>query len=139
VPTLADDSGLEVEALGAAPGVRSHRYAGPNATDEANNRKLLRELSDVPVGRRAARYVCALAFLPEPGDGPVVREGTLAGRIAFDERGSGGFGYDPWFVPEGGSRTMAELTPAEKHAISHRGKALRALAGQLESVLGESA
>ena len=132
--SLADDSGIEVEALGGAPGVRTRRYAGPQATDEENNEKLLAALAGLPPERRGARYVCVLALaLPESG-GPrgayriVVRRGTCRGRIATEPRGTGGFGYDPIFEPAGeppGGRTIGLYAPAEKHAISHRANAAR--------------
>jgi XTP/dITP diphosphohydrolase len=122
--TIADDSGIEAQALGGAPGVRSARYAGEHATDQENLDKLLRE---APAGS-ALRYVCALAYV-DPGAG--VEEmffGECRGRLAERPRGSGGFGYDPAFLPKGGGRrTMAELDDAEKDAISHRGHAARAL------------
>ncbi len=138
LPTLADDSGIEVEALGGAPGVRTRRFAGPNATDQDNNVKLLAMLHDVPTERRGARYVCVLALaLPRPGAGDrdaipfrVVR-GTNRGRIATEPRGTGGFGYDPIFEPEGeppGERTFGQWSPQEKHAVSHRGRAARRMA-----------
>jgi XTP/dITP diphosphohydrolase len=133
--TLADDSGLEVVALGGAPGVRTRRYAGPHATDEDNNTKLLAALDGLPPERRTARYVCVLALaVPRPGAAPrdavptrSVR-GTTRGRIALTPRGSGGFGYDPIFEPEGeppGGRTFGLWSAAEKHAVSHRGRAAR--------------
>ena len=133
LPALADDSGLEVDALAGAPGVRTRRYAGPDATDEDNNAKLMRELGDVPVGRRGARYVCVLALaMPdaaEPGGLQlVVRRGTSRGRIALEARGSAGFGYDPLFEPARerfGARTFGQYEPDEKAAISHRGRAAR--------------
>jgi XTP/dITP diphosphohydrolase len=132
--TLADDSGIEVDALGGAPGVRTRRFAGPDATDDDNNTKLLAALRDVPTERRGARYVCVLALaLPQPGAGDrdaipfrVVR-GTTRGRIATEPRGTGGFGYDPILQPQGLDRSCAELSPEEKNAISHRGQAFRAL------------
>ena len=135
LPTLADDSGLEVDALDGGPGVRTRRYAGPNATDADNNMKLLAELDGLPPERRGARYVCVLALaLPGLGAGPndavpirTVR-GTTRGRIATESRGSGGFGYDPIFEPEGeppGGRTFGLWSAAEKHAVSHRGRAAR--------------
>ena len=135
LPTLADDSGLEVDALRGAPGVRTRRYAGPRASDEDNNRKLLRALDGLPPEQRGARYVCVLALaIPEPGASaraaiPIrsVR-GTTRGRIALAPRGSGGFGYDPIFEPEGeppGGRTFGLWSAAEKHAVSHRGRAAR--------------
>jgi XTP/dITP diphosphohydrolase len=125
-PALADDSGIEVDALGGAPGPRSARYAGERATDEQNLRALLRALAGVPRGGRTARYraVAAIAW-PEGGD--VHAEGTCEGLLRTDPRGSGGFGYDPIFEPLGWDRTMAELSPEEKDRISHRGAALRAL------------
>jgi XTP/dITP diphosphohydrolase len=124
---VADDSGIEAAALSGRPGVRSARYAGENATDEENLHKLLR---DVPSdGDRRVAYVCALAFAT-PGDGAHVVEGRCEGTLAEEPRGSGGFGYDPAFVPVDytDGRTMAELSPEDKHAISHRGRAARALA-----------
>jgi XTP/dITP diphosphohydrolase len=138
---LADDSGIEVDVLGGLPGPRSARLAGPGATDEANNVRLVSLLHGVPPQRRTARYRCVAVLLLPPGEGAeaggqrLVAEATCEGVIALEPRGSGGFGYDPWFVPAGDTRTMAELTAREKHAISHRGKALRALAVQLESLL----
>lgn len=133
-PALADDSGIEVDALGGAPGPRSARFAGPEATDEENNRHLADLLEGVPPERRGARYRCVVVAVL-PGAAEVVGEGTCEGRIALEPRGSGGFGYDPWFVPEGDARTMAELAPEEKHAISHRGRALRALLEKLRPEL----
>ena len=135
LPTLADDSGLEVDALGGGPGVRTRRYAGPNATDTENNAKLLAALDGRPPHERRARYVCVLALaVPPPGAGPrdalPIRlvQGTTRGRIATAPRGSGGFGYDPIFEPAvepPGGRTFGEWTAAEKHAVSHRGRAAR--------------
>ena len=132
LPTLADDSGLEVDALGGAPGVYTRRYSGPDATDESNNAKLLRELDGLPGDRRGGRYVCVLA-LALPGEaGPrgglklVLRRGTCRGRIATAARGDGGFGYDPIFEPLSeppGGKTLGEWTAAQKHAISHRSRA----------------
>jgi len=127
---LSDDSGLEVDALGGRPGVHSARYAGEHATDAQNNRRLLDELQGVPLDRRTARYRVVLALL-EP-DGRLAREphlehGTCEGRIGFEPRGENGFGYDPYFIPAGHSLTLAELSPAAKHALSHRGQAARKL------------
>jgi XTP/dITP diphosphohydrolase len=131
---LADDSGIEVDVLDGRPGPRSARLAGPEATDEANNVRLVSLLHGVPPERRTARYRCVVVVsLPEGP--PLVAEGTCEGTIALEPRGTGGFGYDPWFVPAGESRTMAELSPGEKHAISHRGKALRAMADLLRAHL----
>jgi XTP/dITP diphosphohydrolase len=126
---IADDSGIEARALGGAPGVRSARYAGPDATDGENLELLLREVAGVE--ERGVAYVCALAYVGEDGSERIV-EGRCEGTLAAEPRGSGGFGYDPAFVPEDTGpddpRTMAELSPSEKHAISHRGRAARALA-----------
>jgi XTP/dITP diphosphohydrolase len=133
-PAIADDSGLEVDALGGAPGIRSARYAGPGASDRDNNAALLRALDGVPAARRTARFVCAAALVTPAGEEHVER-GTMAGRILDSPRGRGGFGYDPYFVPEGEQRTSAELEPAEKDAISHRGAALRALRPHIEALL----
>jgi XTP/dITP diphosphohydrolase len=136
---LADDSGIEVDYLGGLPGPRSARLAGPDATDEANNVRLVSLLHGVPPPRRTARYRCVVVLTTPPpwGGARLVAEATCEGAIGVEPRGAGGFGYDPWFIPAGGSRTMAELTPEEKHAISHRGKALRDMAHQLESMLGD--
>jgi XTP/dITP diphosphohydrolase len=132
LPTLADDSGLEVDALNGAPGVYTRRFAGPDATDEQNNQKLLHDLAGLPPERRGGRYVCVLALaLPEEGSAGralpiVVRRGTCRGRIADGPRGDGGFGYDPIFEPEQeppGGRTLGQWSAAEKHAISHRSRA----------------
>jgi XTP/dITP diphosphohydrolase len=124
-PSIADDSGIEATALDGGPGVRSARYAGHDATDEEN---LVKFEAEVPQDSRL-RYVCALAYVnPETGEERVFF-GDCRGRMARERRGSGGFGYDPVFVPDatGDNRTMAELTDAEKDAISHRGHAVRAL------------
>jgi XTP/dITP diphosphohydrolase len=128
-PAIADDSGIEAEALGGGPGVRSARYAGIGASDEQNLAKLLR---DAPPGSRL-RYVCALAYVdPESGEEQLFY-GRCSGRLAAMPRGSGGFGYDPAFLPDDDTtgRTMAELSDSEKDAISHRGRALREFAGWL--------
>ncbi len=123
---IADDSGIEAEALGGAPGVRSARYAGLNATDEENLTKLMRE---APAGS-PLRYVCALAFVDPAGGEELVFLGECRGRLSGERRGSGGFGYDPAFIPDDDARerTMAELSEEEKDAISHRGRAVRAFA-----------
>lgn len=126
---IADDSGIEARALGGAPGVRSARYAGPDATDDQNLELLLREVAGAE--DRGVAYVCALAYVGEDASERIV-EGRCEGTLAAEPHGSGGFGYDPAFVPEDTGpddpRTMAELSPSEKHAISHRGRAARALA-----------
>ncbi len=123
---VADDSGLEVDALSGRPGVRSARYAGEEATDEANWRKLLAELAGVPEAARMARFVCVMAAYA-PGGATLTARGSWEGRIATAPRGTGGFGYDPVFLVPGLGRTAAELIPAEKNALSHRGEALRVL------------
>jgi XTP/dITP diphosphohydrolase len=136
LPAIADDSGLEVDALGGAPGVHSARYAGPEADDGANNAKLVAELTGRPEGERTARFVCA-AVVVTPGGREAVVRGTMGGRVVDDARGEHGFGYDPHFVSDaaGDGRTNGELTPAEKDAISHRGAAFRALRPEVERLL----
>jgi XTP/dITP diphosphohydrolase len=126
IPALADDSGLEVDALGGAPGPRSARYAGQDATDADNRRQLLAALKGIPGSGRSARFRCVTA-IAWPDGRELYAEGVCEGTLETRERGSGGFGYDPLFVPEGRDRTMAELDPAEKDRISHRGRALRTL------------
>jgi len=137
LPAVADDSGIEVDALGGAPGVRTRRYAGEHATDEQNNAKLLAALDRLPPERRGARYVCVLAFAmpgqggPAGGLGVATRRGTLRGRIAPAPRGTGGFGDDPIFEPEAeppGGRTLGQWSPEEKNRISHRARAARRMA-----------
>jgi XTP/dITP diphosphohydrolase len=128
--TLADDSGIEVDALDGKPGVRTRRYAGEDATDADNNAKLLAALDGLPPDRRGARYVCALV-LAVPGEPLVEVRGECQGRIATEPRGTGGFGYDPIFEPEQeapGGRTFGQWSAEEKHGISHRGRAARAIA-----------
>jgi XTP/dITP diphosphohydrolase len=129
---IADDSGIEARALGGRPGVRSARYAGEDATDEANLARLLAELDGAE--DRGVAYVAAIALVTEDGEEHLF-EGRCEGTLATDPRGSGGFGYDPAFIPDDtgpdDERTMAELAPEEKHAISHRGRAARALAAHL--------
>jgi XTP/dITP diphosphohydrolase len=131
LPALADDSGLEVDALNGEPGVRSARYSGKGAS--GNNALLLEKLKDVPAEKRTARFRC-VAALCEPGKAPVVAEGRVEGVIGFEERGSRGFGYDPLFTPLGHDRTFAEMPEAEKNAMSHRGTAMRELKKRLEAV-----
>ena len=145
--TMADDSGLEVDALGGAPGVRSARFAGERATDAENNAALLAALDSLdaePGGPRegasyAARFRCVLALVdPFVKDGePIVVEGVCEGKITRTPRGSGGFGYDPLFLVDGTDKTMAELTEDEKNRISHRGRAFDKLRLVLEKVLAE--
>lgn len=130
---LADDTGLEVDALGGAPGVRSARFAGERATYEDNVAHLLAALEGVAGDERTARFR-TVALLRRPDGGEIVAEGTVEGRITVEARGAGGFGYDPVFEPdEGDGRTFAELSADEKHAISHRGRAFRTLAARLGS------
>ena len=126
VPTLADDSGIEVDALGGRPGPRSARFAGEDATEERNLHELIRALKGVPAGGRTARYRC-VALLAFPDGQEIHAEGVCEGTLITKPRGSRGFGYDPVFVPAGWERTMAELSDEEKDRISHRGRALRAL------------
>jgi XTP/dITP diphosphohydrolase len=143
-PVLSDDSGLIVDALNGAPGVYSARYAGPGCTDADNNAKLVRELEGIEPEARSARYAIALCFI-EPNHDPVFFEGSCEGQIGFEERGSGGFGYDVLFVPVDGEgkpldgRTFAEMSAEEKHPLSHRGKAVKAfvefLQGKRSSVV----
>ena len=143
LPALADDSGLEVDALGGRPGVRTRRYAGEDATDADNNARLLDELDGLPAEQRGARYVCVLA-VALPGDAglrggvpTVLTRGTCRGRIATAPSGSGGFGYDPIFEPASeppGGRTLGLWTPAEKNAISHRARAARRMAVRLTAL-----
>lgn len=141
--TLADDSGLEVEALGGAPGVHSARFAGVHGDDAANNAKLLAELEGVPEGARGARFVCALCLCRPDGSVALAVEGTASGVIGFAPRGTHDFGYDPLFTfTEPGfavtGRGFAELTPDEKGTVSHRGRALAALAARLDEVRAEA-
>ena len=133
---LADDSGLEVDALGGRPGVHSARYAGEHATDRQNLEKLLIELRDAPAERRTARYRCVIAYVSRPADPtPILAQASWEGRIAAAPRGSGGFGYDPVFLPHGaGGRTAAELSREEKDAVSHRAQALAALRERLSGI-----
>ncbi len=132
LPAIADDSGLEVDALGGAPGVRSARFAGPDADDAANNRLLLERLAGRPPEERGARFRCVMVYLPAAeSPAPLIREATWEGRIADAPRGEQGFGYDPLFLPDGESGSSAELPPARKNHLSHRGQALRALVAAL--------
>ena len=129
---LADDSGLEVDALGGRPGVWSARFAGPTATDEQNNQQLLAELAAVPDEQRTARYRCVLALVRSANDlRPLLAQGSWEGRIGRQAAGTGGFGYDPYFIPAGLDCTAASLNAARKNALSHRGAALRDLVARL--------
>ncbi|WP_437982493.1 RdgB/HAM1 family non-canonical purine NTP pyrophosphatase [Sorangium sp. So ce117] len=134
--TLAEDSGLEVDALDGRPGVRSARFAREGATDTENNEALLAALVDVADDRRRARFRCVMVLLdPRSEAQPVVTEGRCEGWIGRQPRGAGGFGYDPLFVVEGYGRTMAELGEAEKNLVSHRGKAAREMRSSLEALV----
>ena len=131
-PALADDSGIVVDALGGAPGVRSARYAGEGSDDPANNEKLVRALAGVPEGKRSARFECAVVWMRHPSDPvPLIARGTWAGQVLEAPRGTNGFGYDPLFLDPFAGLTAAELSPERKDALSHRGKALRALRAAL--------
>lgn len=134
IAAVADDSGICVDALNGCPGIFSARWSGTHGDDGANNALLLAQLADVPDERLGAQFVCAAAYVDGNGNEIVVR-GEMPGRLVRDARGSGGFGYDPLFVPDGETVTAAELSPERKDAISHRGKALRALAAQIAPFL----
>ena len=134
LPCVADDSGLEVDALGGAPGIYSARYAGSHGNDGDNNKKLVAELAEVPIEERKARYVCALVWANP--DGQLVRAtGTCEGIIQLEPMGKGGFGYDPYFYIPKLKTTMANISMEQKQSISHRGKALRALVEQLQQTI----
>ena len=132
LPAIADDSGLEVDALDGRPGVFSARFAGPNASDADNNARLIRELSDVPDAERSCRYRCVAVYVD--GATEVVAEGTCEGTVADEARGEWGFGYDPHVIPEGETRRMAEIPLEEKLRFSHRGHAFRDLAERLKGL-----
>ena len=132
LPAIADDSGIEVYALNGAPGVFSARYGGPGASDADNNKKLLVEMANVAESDRGARYVALLVFMSHAGDAtPVIAEGCWEGRIMYEEIGDNGFGYDPLFWVASHNCSSAQLDPAEKNRISHRGKALEILRQKL--------
>jgi XTP/dITP diphosphohydrolase len=132
LPAMADDSGIEVDALNGAPGIYSARYAGPECDDAANNRKLLEALRDVPEAGRTARFHCVIAYLRHGEDpAPIITEGVLEGRVALSPRGEGGFGYDVIFELPGRGVTTAEIDPEEKNRISHRGQALARMLARL--------
>jgi len=135
LPAVADDSGICADALNGMPGVLSARWSGRHGDDQANLDLLLAQLADTPDERRGAEFRCAAALV-QPGGAEVVTEGVLRGRLIRARRGTGGFGYDPIFVPDGGTQTTAELSPAEKDAISHRGRAFRALAPAIAALPG---
>ena len=134
LPAIADDSGLVVDALGGAPGIRSARYAGPGATDQENLEKLLRAVTEVPPARRQARFYCLMTFLRHPEDPvPLICQGVWEGTIVSNPRGENGFGYDPVFLVPGHDRTAAELDSKTKNRLSHRGQALTKLAARLKA------
>jgi XTP/dITP diphosphohydrolase len=131
---VADDSGICVDALNGMPGVLSARWAGRHGDDEANLRLLLDQVADVPDGRRGAHFACAAALALPAGE-VAVSEGKVSGRIIREPAGTGGFGYDPIFLPEGETRTTAQMSPREKDAISHRGRAFRGLVAEIARLL----
>lgn len=136
LPAIADDSGLEVEGLHGAPGIHSSRYAGPDANDADNVRKLLGSLDGLPPEDRRARFVCVVVFMRHAEDPvPIVCQGYWNGRIAESSRGDGGFGYDPIFIVDGLDRTAAELTAPEKNRLSHRAQALQHLRDELRRIV----
>lgn len=134
MPTIADDSGLEVDCIGKAPGVYSSRFAGVDGDDEANNAKLIDMISHYPYEERTARFVSVITMVFPDGETLVAR-GTVEGHVIPELRGEGGFGYDPLFIPEGHTRTFGEFAPEEKNSISHRGNALRILKELLDEQL----
>ena len=137
LPAIADDSGLAVDALGGAPGIYSARYAGEHGNDLKNLQQLLVDLKERPKGERAAQFHCVLAFVRHADDPvPVIAHGIWHGQIAFDATGSGGFGYDPIFLPDDSEGTAAELSAEQKKQLSHRGKALRLLVSLLKGEQG---
>ena len=132
LPAIADDSGLEVDALGGRPGIHSARYSAPVASESANNALLLEELAGIPDARRGARYRCAMVFVRDAADPhPLIAEAAWEGRIGHEPRGGGGFGFDPLFIVAAGNRTVAELSADEKNRASHRGQALALLAERM--------
>jgi XTP/dITP diphosphohydrolase len=137
LPSLADDSGICVDALNQMPGVLSARWAGPDKDDAANNGLLLAQLSHLRGDKRSAEFRCSVAFCA-PDARPAVRRGVMRGRVSRQARGSGGFGYDVIFVPDGYRQTTAQMSPALKDELSHRGKALRAIAPVVAAALGSA-
>ena len=135
LPAVADDSGICADALNGMPGVLSARWSGRHGDDQANLDLLLAQLADIPDERRGAEFRCAAALV-QPGGAEQVTVGVLRGRLIRARRGTGGFGYDPIFIPDGGTLTTAELSPADKDAISHRGRAFRALAPAIAALAG---
>ncbi|MBV1788383.1 RdgB/HAM1 family non-canonical purine NTP pyrophosphatase [Marinobacterium sp. D7] len=139
LPALADDSGLEVDALRGAPGIYSARYAGEGASDEENNRKLITALANIPDAERSARFQCVLVFMRHAEDPtPLVCQGSWEGFILHEPRGQNGFGYDPLFLVPERNCASAELSPEEKHALSHRGKAVQQLIASIAPYLSRA-
>ena len=136
LPAIADDSGIEVDALSGAPGVRSARWSGEPCDDERNNQRLLRELADIPDAKRTARYRCAAAFVDPEHGVELVRQGACEGEILHAHRGTGGFGYDPLFLIPSLGKTMAEISLEEKNGLSHRAAAFRLLAQAMRKIDG---
>ncbi|OMP67524.1 XTP/dITP diphosphatase [Domibacillus epiphyticus] len=136
-PAIADDSGIVIDALDGRPGVYSARYAGLEKDDKANNRKVLEELDGVEEEKRSARFTCVLAVSFPDNREPIIVEGACEGRIAYEDQGVNGFGYDPLFIPDGFDGTMAQMKAAEKNAISHRAIALQKLRAALPELAGE--
>ncbi|HVT35888.1 MAG TPA: non-canonical purine NTP pyrophosphatase, partial [Nevskiaceae bacterium] len=137
LPAIADDSGFEIDALGGAPGVRSARWSGDNATDSSNNQMLLRELKGVPDEKRGARYVCVMVYLRSPEDPtPIVAQAIWRGTILHNPKGSGGFGYDPLFYVPDQKMSAAEMDAGLKNRLSHRGKAAKHLYSLLHDAAG---
>ena len=135
LPAIADDSGIEVDALAGAPGVYSARFSGPGANDASNNALLIEKLRDVPEAKRTARYRAVIVFMAHGDDpSPIICEGSWEGRIALEPRGDNGFGYDPYFYVPTHHCHSAELSPEEKNAISHRGQALGKLVARLTAI-----
>ena len=132
LPAIADDSGLEVDALDGRPGVYSARFAGPNASDADNNARLVRELADAPDADRSCRYRCVAVYVD--GGTEIVADGTCEGRVVDEPKGDMGFGYDPHVIPEGETRRMAEIPLEEKLVFSHRGRAFKELARRIEAL-----
>lgn len=136
VPAIADDSGLTIEKLGGAPGVYSARYCGHHGSDEENNAHMVKEMKRIGAAESRAAYECALAFVNSADGAVITSHGSVSGLITLEARGEGGFGYDPYFyMDDSKSKTMAELTPEEKDAVSHRGEAIRAMRPLLEKYL----
>ncbi|MEP4101867.1 XTP/dITP diphosphatase [Paraglaciecola sp.] len=137
LPAIADDSGLAVDALGGAPGVYSARYSGDNATDQSNILKLLEAMADMPANKRQAKFLCVLVFMRHADDPtPIICQGEWSGHITTEQGGKNGFGYDPIFWVQEQNCTSAQLTPEQKNALSHRGKALKQLLAQLQQKIG---